>query len=95
MREKLSYQCQACGAQASKWSGQCPDCGEWNTLLESAVAVPRRSARGAQLHGVAELAARIVDADEVAAEAEGHKPTGIGELDRALGGGLAFSYGPI
>jgi DNA repair protein RadA/Sms len=88
VREKLSYQCQACGAQASKWSGQCPDCGEWNTLLESAVAVPRRSARGAQLHGVAELAARIVDADEVAAEAEGHKPTGIGELDRALGGGL-------
>ena len=52
------------------------------------MAVPRRSARGAQLHGVAELAARIVDADEVAAEAEGHKPTGIGELDRALGGGL-------
>ena len=50
--------------------------------------MPRRSARGAQLHGVAELAARIVDADEVAAEAEGHKPTGIGELDRALGGGL-------
>ncbi|GMQ76195.1 MAG: DNA repair protein RadA [Gammaproteobacteria bacterium] len=88
MREKRVYQCQACGAQAPKWSGQCPDCGEWNTLLESAVAAPRRMARAGKLHGVDETPARIVDADEVAAEVEGHRPLGIGELDRALGGGL-------
>ena len=88
VREKLVYQCQACGAQASKWSGQCADCGEWNTLLESAVAVPRRTARAGQLRGVAETPTRIVDADEVAADTEGHMPLGIGELDRALGGGL-------
>ena len=87
MREKHVYQCQACGAQASKWSGQCADCGEWNTLLESAVAVPRRP-RAGQLRGVDEAPARIVDANEVAADAEGHQPLGIGELDRALGGGL-------
>jgi DNA repair protein RadA/Sms len=88
VREKRVYQCQACGAHAPKWSGQCPDCGEWNTLLESAVAVPRRMAHAGKLHGVDETPARIVDADEVAAEAEGHRPLGIGELDRALGGGL-------
>lgn len=88
MREKRAYQCQACGAQASKWSGQCPDCGEWNTLLESAAPAPRRSARAGQLHGVDDTPARIVDADEVAADAEGHRPLGIGEFDRALGGGL-------
>lgn len=40
------------------------------------------------MRGVDDVAARIVDADQVAAEAEGHKPLGIGELDRALGGGL-------
>ncbi len=88
VREKLVYQCQACGAQASKWSGQCPDCGEWNTLLESAAPPPRRKTLAGRLRGVAETPARIVDADEVAAETEGHKPLGIGELDRALGGGV-------
>ncbi|MDX2314932.1 MAG: DNA repair protein RadA [Gammaproteobacteria bacterium] len=86
LREKHVYQCQSCGAQASKWSGQCADCGEWNTLLES--VAPRRAARAGQLRGVDESLARIVDADEVAADAEGHRPLGIGELDRALGGGL-------
>ena len=88
MREKLVYQCQACGAQASKWSGQCPDCGDWNTLLESAAPSPRRKTLAGRLRGVDERPARIVDASQVAAEAEGHKPLGIGELDRALGGGL-------
>jgi DNA repair protein RadA/Sms len=85
VREKRVFQCQACGAQASKWSGQCAECGEWNTLLESAAPASRRTA---QLRGVDETPARIVDADEVVAEAEGHRPLGIGELDRALGGGL-------
>jgi DNA repair protein RadA/Sms len=88
VREKRAYQCQACGAHASKWSGQCPDCGEWNTLLESAPLTPRRSARAGPLHGVDDTPARIVDANEVAADAEGHRPLGIGEFDRALGGGL-------
>ena len=88
MREKLVYQCQACGAQASKWSGQCPDCGEWNTLLESAAPAPRRKPLSGRLRGVAETPARIVDAEDVAAEAQGHRPLGIGELDRALGGGM-------
>jgi len=88
VRERLVYQCQACGAQASKWSGQCPDCGEWNTLLESAAPPTRRETLAGRLRGVHETPARIVDADQVAAEAEGHKPLGIGELDRALGGGL-------
>lgn len=85
MREKRVYECQACGAHAPKWSGQCPDCGAWNTLLEGAPAARRRAGG---LRGVDDTPARIVDADEVAAEAEGHRPLGIGELDRALGGGL-------
>ena len=88
MRERLVYQCQACGAQASKWSGQCPDCGEWNTLLESAAPPTRCKTLAGRLRGVHETPARIVDADQVAAESQGHKPLGIGELDRALGGGL-------
>jgi DNA repair protein RadA/Sms len=88
VREKRAYQCQACGASASKWSGQCPDCGQWNTLLEGAVPVARPGARAGPLRGVVETPSRIVDADDVAAEAQRHQPLGIGELDRALGGGL-------
>jgi len=85
MREKRAFQCQACGAVTSKWSGQCPDCGEWNALLENAAPSARRTSG---LRGVDDVSARIVDAGEVVAEAEGHRPLGIGELDRALGGGL-------
>ncbi|MDX1433168.1 MAG: hypothetical protein R3286_12040, partial [Gammaproteobacteria bacterium] len=44
MRDKLIYQCQSCGALAAKWSGQCAECGEWNTLIES-VAPARGQAR--------------------------------------------------
>ncbi len=88
VREKRVYQCQACGASASKWSGQCPECGQWNTLLEGVAPAPRPGARGGQLRGVVETPSRIVDADDVAAEAQRHQPLGIGELDRALGGGL-------
>ena len=84
-RAAVSYVCQQCGAAFPKWAGKCDDCGAWNTLLESAAPAPRRSVG---LRGVDETPARIVDADEVVAEAEGHRPLGIGELDRALGGGL-------
>lgn len=85
MREKRAFQCQACGAVASKWTGQCPDCGEWNSLLENAAPAARRTSGP---RGVDDVPARIVDASEVVAEVEGHRPLGIGELDRALGGGL-------
>ena len=39
-KDKRRYQCQACGADLPKWSGQCPECGQWNTLVE--VTVPEK-----------------------------------------------------
>ena len=85
-RERAVHVCQACGGQQPKWSGQCPDCGAWNTLTEQArAAPPARPARG----GYAGAAAsRVQSAAEVDVEPIAHTPTGIGELDRALGGGL-------
>ena len=35
MRAKTQYQCQECGASSPKWLGQCPDCGAWNSYVES------------------------------------------------------------
>ena len=35
-KPKRRYVCQACGGVSSRWQGQCPDCGEWNTLAEDA-----------------------------------------------------------
>ena len=85
-KERRLYQCQACGAEQSKWAGQCPDCGAWNALVE--VAPPARRGGpgaggwpGAADGGVLELAG--VDLSE-----DHRLPTGFEELDRVLGGGL-------
>jgi DNA repair protein RadA/Sms len=80
------YVCQACGGVSHRWQGQCADCAEWNTLVEEVQAAPtafaakhdlRRGGRMLELVGL--------DADIVLPE---RTKTGIGELDRALGGGL-------
>jgi len=79
-RARLVYRCEACGGESPKWAGQCPDCGAWNTLVESTAAAGPRPAAGA--------APRSWSLSEVSADAESRRPTGIGELDRVLGGGL-------
>ncbi len=87
-RSKTVFSCSACGAQTPKWAGQCPDCAAWNTLVEVvAVAPAKTSPRFSGFAGSSGEAAvqRLgeIEADEVQRE-----PTGIGEFDRVLGGGL-------
>ncbi len=74
------FVCSACGTESAKWHGQCPGCGEWNTLAEEAAKAPARRAAG--------RAAKPVRLAEVRAERHARLKTGIGELDRILGGGL-------
>ena len=88
-RPKTSYVCGSCGAHTPQWQGQCPACGAWNALE---LAVPRlggttgaRSSR-AHVHAAAPGASRTVT--EVTQETDVRAETGIGELDRVLGGGL-------
>ncbi|MBL8396327.1 MAG: DNA repair protein RadA [Candidatus Accumulibacter sp.] len=84
---KTVFSCTECGASAAKWQGQCPGCGVWNTLVETiAEAPPAAGARrfvalGGGSGGVQTLS-------EIEAREEDRLPTGIGEFDRALGGGL-------
>ncbi|MDZ7736387.1 MAG: DNA repair protein RadA [Gammaproteobacteria bacterium] len=90
-RPKVQYQCNACGAQFPKWAGQCPDCEAWNTLEEvAAINIGRHAgSRGRQpdMHVVGD-AAGVQTLDSVETETEVRMPTGTGEFDRVLGGGL-------
>jgi DNA repair protein RadA/Sms len=76
------FSCSACGAQTPKWHGQCPSCGEWNTLVEERISAARTT------RGSSAPATRPVPLREVRAERAPRMSTAIGELDRVLGGGL-------
>jgi DNA repair protein RadA/Sms len=85
-RSTSVYRCSSCGHDDARWHGQCPGCGEWNTLHEE--AAPRVAARGGGARrGGARVASPVVLAD-VSAERVPRLHTGIGEFDRVLGGGL-------
>ncbi len=85
-RSTAVYACSACGHESPKWHGRCPGCGEWNTLAEEArAAAPARAGGGAKRTA---RALRPVPLSEVQAPAVQRMLTGIGELDRVLGGGL-------
>ncbi len=86
-RPKTLYACGECGHSAPKWLGQCPSCKLWNTMHEEVVASePRGTPRGG--FGVPQRAARPLPLHEVEAGEEQRTRTGLGELDRVLGGGV-------
>ncbi len=84
--QKTVFSCTECGASAAKWQGQCPGCGVWNTLVETIAEAPAVGSqrRFAALGG----SAGLQTLSEIEAREEDRLPTGIGEFDRALGGGL-------
>ncbi|HSB98471.1 MAG TPA: DNA repair protein RadA, partial [Burkholderiaceae bacterium] len=84
-RDKTVYTCTACGGTSPKWLGKCPHCGEWNTLEESVAETP--SATRHRYKGLAPSAGVATLSQIEAAEIE-RSPTGMAELDRALGGGI-------
>ena len=80
------YVCQQCGSVASKWAGQCADCGDWNTLVEDAGAVVTPFQAKHNLQG----GGRMISLSGLDAEVPlpERMATDIAELDRALGGGF-------
>ena len=82
---KTRYVCQACGSEQHRWQGQCPDCAEWNTLMQEAAAPTVFSARH-DLSGGGR-AIELVGLDAVVALPD-RMQTGIAEFDRAIGGGI-------
>lgn len=78
-KARTAYLCSACGAHSVKWAGQCPDCGAWNTLSETAIAAARAPS------GPTPLATPLGALPD---DLEARHSTGFGEFDRVLGGGL-------
>jgi len=83
---KTIHVCSACGHETPRWVGQCPGCGEWNTLVEELRARPAAlgGARAQRTAG----AVKPVVLGAVSAQEHARLSTGIGELDNVLGGGL-------
>jgi DNA repair protein RadA/Sms len=77
----MTFICSSCGHEEPKWLGRCPECGEWNTLIETALA-------GVVKGRLAGSGGQSVPLASVSAEEGSRISSGIGELDRVLGGGI-------
>ena len=84
-KEKITYSCTECGATNPKWQGQCPGCGEWNTLVETVV---EKATPNSRFEALAPGSAKLRTLSEIEAKESERVPTGIAEFDRPLGGGL-------
>jgi len=82
---KKIYTCNECGARATKWAGQCGDCGAWNSLQEDAARVLGQHPRSVGFSGTL---SEICSLSDIETEDATRSPTGFSELDRVLGGGL-------
>lgn len=78
-RSDVVFSCAACAATSLRWVGRCPSCGEWNTFAPA-------TSRGRG--GAAVSCATPVPLRDVSTEGARPMPTGVGELDRVLGGGV-------
>jgi DNA repair protein RadA/Sms len=86
-RPNSIHVCSACGHEAARWSGRCPGCGEWNTLVEQVRPRPSRSGPPGERRRGAQPVSPVMLGD-VAALDHDRLSTGIGELDNVLGGGI-------
>ena len=78
MKQKSVFVCGECGYETPRWLGRCPQCGSWNTIVEEERVSLKAPA----------APSKAVALKDVSAQAGQRTSTGIGELDRVLGGGL-------
>ncbi len=88
-RLRTAFVCQQCGYQSPKWKGRCPDCGQWNSLVEEIEESSGSSSRAASRWMVPTPAGREpISLTDIATTVESRFRTNIGEFDRVLGGGI-------
>ncbi|HEX4744894.1 MAG TPA: ATPase domain-containing protein, partial [Candidatus Limnocylindria bacterium] len=80
---QTAFVCQQCGAHSPKWVGRCPSCDGWNTYVEERIVAPVKG-RATR----ARAPRKPVALDDVSIDDASRLVTGIGELDRVLGGGI-------
>ncbi len=88
MKFKTVFTCQKCGFNSTKWLGQCPDCGEWNSMTEEVVAQESKADAKKQQKSFTDFTSEITPLDKAAEHTEQRIPTGIKEFDRLSAGGL-------
>lgn len=83
MKQKTLFYCTECGNELSRWAGKCPACGAWNSIVEQPAPGKKSAGRG-NWSGETKKACPVT---ELESSEEIRFPTGMGELDRVLGGG--------
>ena len=89
MKAKTMFYCTECGNETGKWFGQCPACGQWNTMVEAPAAAPKAKA-GAVKISERKLTNTPRPITALDTQEELRFSTGMGELDRVLGGGAVI-----
>jgi len=93
-KAKIAFVCNECGADFTKWQGQCPDCKSWNTLVEFKESAGNRSrsvsfANNENAQGyTGNVGKQVQKLDQVDLASQPRFSSGMGEFDRVLGGGL-------
>lgn len=87
-KEKIVFECGECGEKHPKWQGKCNGCGLWNSLIETVEQQISKPSVNNRFNALNQQSA-IVTLDQITAQDVRRQNTGIGELDRVLGGGLA------
>ena len=83
---KTKYVCQNCGYSTLRWSGKCPDCDTWSSLVEEIVTNDKKRSSGSGSLKVNEGSYKLIS--EISSVNESRTQTHISELDRVLGGGI-------
>jgi DNA repair protein RadA/Sms len=81
---ETTFICQSCGHQSRKWLGKCPDCGEWNSLVEERAARPRKGAS----KNLRRREVEAVSFTTIESQDDVRLASGVAEFDRVLGGGI-------
>ena len=86
-KSKYIYICNQCGYESSKWNGKCPSCNAWNSFEENISQVSTGSGRSSS-QSAPDLSEQILELEQIGVDNDVRYDTGIGELNRVLGGGL-------
>ena len=81
MKKENIFVCQNCGHKAGKWLGKCPECGEWNSLVEEKAQPVRRN-------GFSQRNVSAIPFTDIESQDDVRIPSGVTEFDRVLGGGI-------
>ena len=88
MKQKSVYICNECGYQSPKWMGKCPGCGAWSSMEETIKRDEKKTVSASKTLGTSSALRMPRQLRDIKTDEEARTSSGIGELDRVLGGGI-------